>query len=260
MLPQAPSPFAWPLLLGAASFFFPALAAWVAGRSLVRDPAGQIAGTLLLVGTIAFLGLGQALGVVSRTIPLAAMSSSIAPVLLLAPLSTWIGGGAARWRPAAQAILAVVLVGAGIFLGTGREFRLVTGPIISFAMTALCAAALARTVRGTGAVPPTDRRTLILGALLTYYFTSMVSRPLVETLVGSDPRAVIDAHMGLQLVYAGCMTVVAWGVSRRALPAPAPSLGPEPSRAPVVEVATPVVAPPDAYPEPKRPAARRQAV
>jgi hypothetical protein len=260
MLPQAPSPFAWPLLLGAASFFFPAIAAWVAGRSLLRDPAGQIAGTLLLVGTFAFLGLGQALGVVPRAVPISAISSSVAPVLLLAPLSTWIGGGALRWRPIAQAAVAGTLLVAALLLGTVREFRLVTAPLISFGMTALCAAALARTVRGTGAVPPSDRRTLILGALLTYYFTAMVSRPLIETLVGSDPRAGIDAHMGLQIVYAGCMTAVAWGVSRRALPVPPPSLGPEPSRAPAIAAASPVVAPPDAYQEPKRPAAKRQAV
>jgi hypothetical protein len=76
--------------------------------------------------------------------------------------------------------------------------------------------------------------------------------------------------MGLQLVYAGCMTVVAWGIGRRALAAPPSTRGPEPARArstpATPEPATseggapPVVAPPDAYPEPKRPAATRQAV
>jgi hypothetical protein len=257
----APSPFAWPVLLGAASFFVPAVAARAAGRSLRRDPAGQVAGVLLLVGVVGLAGLGQALGVVPRPVPVSAISSSVAAVLMLAPLLGWIGGAAPRWRGRAQAAVAGALVVAALFLGVGREFRLVTGPLISLWLTALSAAALARTVRAgraSGAVPG-DRPTPILGALFTYYLTAMVSRPLVETLVGTDPRAVVDAHMGLQLVYAGCMAVVAWGVARRPAPVPTPARGPEPRRAPADTLPPPVVAPPDAYPAPQRPA-QRQAV
>jgi len=270
MQSQAPSPFAWPVLLGAASLFFPAVAARVAGRSLRRDPAGQVAGVLLLVGATGLLGLGQALGAVPRVVPVSTVSSSLAPVLMLVPLARWIGGGAPRWRPVAQAAVAGALLLAMLLLGVGREFRLVTGPLIAFGLTALTAVALARTVRGADTPEDAPARLTILGGLLTYYFTVMVSRPLVETLVGSDPRAVIDAHMGLQLVYAGCMTVVAWGIGRRALAAPPSTRGPAPARARSTPAtpgpasseggAPPVVAPPDAYPEPKRPAATRQAV
>jgi hypothetical protein len=66
----------------------------------------------------------------------------------------------------------------------------------------------------------------------------------------------VDAHMGLQLVYAGCMALIAWGVSRR--PVAAPVRGPDPSRAPDVPL-PPVVAPQGAYRAPARPA-QRQAV
>jgi hypothetical protein len=261
MATPAPSPLAWPLLVGGASFFFPAIAAWATGRSLLRDPAGQIAGTLLLVGTCAFLALGQALGLVPKGVPLTAISSSLAPLLLLVPLLTWIGGAAPRWRPVAQGAVAGALLLAALLLGTGREFRLVTAPLISLGLTALCATALARTVRGTGPTPAaSDGRALILGALVTYYFTALMSRPLIETLIARDRQAGIDAHMGLQLVYAGCMTVVAWGVSRRAAAAPLPTLGPEPTRTPATPPAPQVAVPTDAYSEPKRPAAQRQAV
>ena len=259
MTPPAPppSPFAWPTLLGAASLAFPALAAVYARRSLLREPGGQVAGALLLVLVVSLLGLGQVLGVVPRMVPVSSLVFAVHPLLTVVPLLTWVGGSAPRRRPVVQGAAAAALVAGLLLLGPGREFRLVVGPAAGLLMTALCAVALAQSVRA-GAESRADGRTIVLGGLLTYFIITVIAPPLIETLVGGDPRAVIDAHMGLQLVYAGCMTVVAWGVARRVpVPAPAPRRGPEPTRVPAVDVPPPVVVPPDAYPEPKRPAARQ---
>ena len=257
MTPPAPSPFAWPILLGASSLAFPALAALYARRSLLREPGGQVAGALLLVLVINLLGLAQVLGLVPRGVPVSSLVFAVHPLLTVVPLLSWIGGSAPRRRPLVQGAAAAALGAGLLLLGPGREFHLVVKPAAGVLMTSLCALALAQSVRA-GVESRADGRTIVLGGLLTYFVITIVASPLIETLVGADPRALIDAHMGLQLVYAGCMTAIAWGVARRVPAAtPAPRRGPEPTRAPVVDTAPPVVAPPDAYPEPKRPAARQ---
>ena len=165
---------------------------------------------------------------------------------------------ARRWRTRAQLLVATAGTLGVLFLDD-RTFRLVGSPIVALGMVGLCVAGLAQSVRRArdGVVGP--ERLPILGAMVTYWVVSAIARPLIETLYRSDLQAMIDAHMGAQLVYAGCMTVVAWGVSRRAArPDTAPAAGPERTAAPRHEAdAPPVVAPPDAYPEPKRPAARQ---
>lgn len=254
MPPQAPSPFAWPILLGASSLAFPALAALYARRPLRRDPAAQLAAALLVVGGVNVLSLGQVLGLVPRAVPLSAISNGLSFTLVIGPVLAWLGARP-RDRVAAQAAVATAWVAGLLLLGTGREFGLVAVPVKGIVMTAVSAAALARCVRHSAATGSHDSRLTILGGLVTYYLVNTITRPLVETLFASNYQATVDAHMGAQLVYAGCMTAIAVGVARYPSPHAQPAAA-APAAASTLAPNEPVAPPADAYPAPPR-AARR---
>lgn len=253
MPPQAPSPFAWPLLLSATSFLFPALAAVYRRRSPRHDPAAQLAAALFVIFCVNGLTLAQVLGVVPRAVPMSAISNGLSIVLIMWPVLTWLGVSP-RGRLASQAAVATLWLSGIALLGSGREFGLVAVPVKGVVMTTLCAAALARCVRQSAATGAGDSRITILGALVTYFLMNTLARPLLETLFASDYRAMVDAHMGGQLVYAGCMTAIAIGVARY----PVPHAPPAPAAAPTLPPNEPVATPADAYPTPPR--ATRRAV
>jgi hypothetical protein len=173
-----PSPFAWPVMLGAASYAFPALAALGTRRSLLRDPAGQVAGTWLVVGALNTLGLGQVLGLVPRGVRVGTILIVVTPLLLVAPLLTWLGVDARRRRLAQLGILGAAALGMAS-IADDRAFRLVAGPVMALAMVVLAAAALARTVRHGLGAPAHPERAPILGALVTHFVTSMLERKLI---------------------------------------------------------------------------------
>jgi hypothetical protein len=224
---------------------FPPIAAVATRRSMRRDPAGRVALAWGVVGGLNLLALGQLLGAVPRGWPVLAANVVAVPFLLAPPMLTWLGGEARRRQGAVLLAVAAAYALALATLGAGREFRLVAHPVMSLAVAALAFAVLCAAVRradvawgGRG----DDGRLWIAGGVATYFLVGAAWRPLAETLFASNVRALIDVHMGVQLVFAGCLTAIAWGVARR----PTPNERPAESRA----ARAPGAPPPTASPAP----------
>ena len=210
--PAPPSPFAWPVLLGASATLFPVAAALATRRPLRGDPGGRLALAWGVIGALNLLPLGQLLGAVPRGWPVLSATVVVVPFLLVPPLLAWLGGAAGRPRLLVLAAIAAAFALTAAAVGTGREFRLVAHPLMSLAVAAVAAVVLCDAVRRGGGAAD-DGRGWMAGGVASYFLLGAAWRPLAETLLRSRPAAMVDVHMGIQLAFAGCLTAIAWGVA-----------------------------------------------
>ena len=207
----------WPQYLVIAATAFPLVGAAAARRLSWRDPVGQVG---LAWGGVAAINLLQLAAVRSgRMVYVGWGNAAVAllePLLLAAPLLTWIGPGATRWLTPLRVLFALTWLVAVVAVGTrGRGIQWVFHMPAGLLLAALALAMLVAQARraadpqGMSAEPGW----LWIGAGHFLYFLAMlIGRSLVEfafLLVGrSGSRA---ASMDLLLIYTVTLAAIAWG-------------------------------------------------
>jgi hypothetical protein len=238
LAPAAPSVFGWKTLLILGAESLPLLAAWRAGRLRAGDPAGQIGLTWAFMNVCTVIqGAGVLAGQRSVMLWGGVLAGVALPLLLAAPLLTWIGPAAKRRQPLVLAAFAVLTVGALVGFGPGREFTLLSRTTAHAALAALVLVMMAAQFRRSAnpqAAASEPGWAWIAGGHLAYFLATLVGRPVLEALVGRSRADVGVASAALFVTYALAMLAIAWGilVSERTPAPPGRAGGTRAARAP----------------------------
>ena len=204
-----------PSTISVGMAFLPPIAAVRARRSVLRDPAGQVALCWLVM---ALAGFAQFVGLLLKpgtAIPVSFLVTALFPLLLLPPTLTWIGGSAKRAQWAILAVWAVVWVAAIVTLRDLRPFNLVVDPVMSSGLAVASALALAAQVRRAPARLLQADWFWILVAHVVYFVTMMLRMPIIETLVAHHWAASLEVHNGIMLLYSVLYVMIARGMLLR---------------------------------------------
>lgn len=209
----------WTSWLSVTSAFLPPVAALWRRRSLVHEPAGQVALGWLVMSLFGVATVLQFLRVLPRAIPFGGLVALSFPLLLLSPTLAWIGPAAKRKQWVALGVWAALAVVLIVTHPERRQLRLVAAPTAFTTMAILSVAALG--ARARSAVGELRRQDWfwILTAHVMYFASEMLRAPLMETLSGRlDLGAVLGR--GFSLVHTSVYLMVAWGMLQPAPESP----------------------------------------
>jgi hypothetical protein len=189
----------------------PFLAALVARRSLLRDPAGLIAlgWGISTVGSLFKIAMNR--GYLPATLWGHRLELLLVTACLLYGMLTWIDDVSrrTRWLVVAAWCVASAFT---LLISVKREFTLLTQPLQAMLILAVSGLALASRVRATdGPLPRADWFWILTGHI-TYFTGVLVRMPIAESLVRNHWDWGYPVHYAIMIVYSGSYLVVARGM------------------------------------------------
>lgn len=207
-----PSIFSWPLVAAFITQLFPLVAMLLARRSPRLDPLAQIAIGFGILELFDLTELAQLLHLAPHGILAITFSTPVRLLLFTPPLLTLIGPHAKRWQPVILGATVVLSIVGMYVLGTGREFRVVSNPVVDATLSVMAVAAIFRMAqKSPGALAKRDWFWVLLGFAVSVS-AGILWRPMAEFLVMRSWGALVDLHMGMVILQSITFCVIAFGI------------------------------------------------
>ena len=189
----------------------PFLAALIARRSLLREPAGLIALGWGISTVSSVFKTAMNRGYFADTLAAHRLELLVVTACLLYGMMQWIDGVSRRTRWVVLAGWAAACAFT-LLINVKREFTLMTQPLQAFVVLAMAGTALASRVRAAEAPLARMDWFWILTAHITYFSGTLVRMPIQESLVRNHWNWGYPLHFAIMFVYSVSYLVIARGM------------------------------------------------